>query len=115
MSEDLGGARVHAEISGVAHLTAPDDGACLVLVRDLLSYLPSNNMDGPPDREPEDDPEDLEDAIHDQILAHRAGDGSRGVSQVVLDVSSLDDELVPRWLKAAGPEVPDATLATWTL
>ncbi len=58
-SEDLGGARVHSEISGVAHLTAPDDGSCLALVRELLSYLPSNNMELPPFVESEDDPERL--------------------------------------------------------
>ncbi len=54
-SEDLGGARVHSELSGVAHLTASDDAACLLLVRDLLSYLPQNNLDGPPDLPSDDD------------------------------------------------------------
>ncbi len=56
-SEDLGGASVHSETSGVAHLTAPDDAACLLLVRQLLSYLPQNNQDGPPDLPGDDDPE----------------------------------------------------------
>lgn len=56
-SEDLGGARVHSETSGVAHLTANDDASCLALVRQLLSYLPQNNMDGPPDISSSDDPE----------------------------------------------------------
>ncbi|MCB9919809.1 MAG: acyl-CoA carboxylase subunit beta [Planctomycetes bacterium] len=55
-SEDLGGARVHSEVSGVAHLTAPDDAGCLTLVRRLLSFLPQNNLDGPPDRATRDDP-----------------------------------------------------------
>ncbi|PIE24761.1 MAG: methylmalonyl-CoA carboxyltransferase [Planctomycetota bacterium] len=55
-SEDLGGARVHAEKSGVAHLTAPDDAATLLAVRELMSYLPLNNLDGPPDRDCDDDP-----------------------------------------------------------
>jgi propionyl-CoA carboxylase beta chain len=56
-SEDLGGARVHAEKSGVAHLTAPDDASVLLAVRELMSYLPLNNLDGPPNRESEDDPD----------------------------------------------------------
>ncbi|MFT5291329.1 MAG: propionyl-CoA carboxylase beta chain [Planctomycetota bacterium] len=47
-SEDLGGASVHASKSGVAHLTAPDDAAALVLARRLFSFLPLNNADSPP-------------------------------------------------------------------
>src|SRR5207245_3787541 len=46
--EDLGGATAHATKSGVAHFAAPDEKAALRLVRKLLSYLPSNNVDDPP-------------------------------------------------------------------
>src|SRR3954464_13330825 len=46
--EDLGGAHTHNAKSGVAHFAADDDRACLSLVRDLLSFLPSNNLDDPP-------------------------------------------------------------------
>ncbi len=56
-SEDLGGARVHSDISGVAHFSAPDDASCLMLVRDLLGYLPLNNAEDPPTRPSDDDPE----------------------------------------------------------
>jgi propionyl-CoA carboxylase beta chain len=45
--EQLGGATAHAQKSGVAHFTAPDDASCLALVRRLLGYLPSNNLDDP--------------------------------------------------------------------
>jgi propionyl-CoA carboxylase beta chain len=55
--EDLGGASTHAEKSGVAHFTAPDDAACLALARRLLSYLPQNNREDPPAVAPEDDPD----------------------------------------------------------
>jgi len=48
--EALGGALAHAQKSGVCHLTAPDDRACLTLVRELLSFLPSNNAEDPPRR-----------------------------------------------------------------
>jgi len=48
--EALGGAVTHASRSGVCHLTAPDDRAALVRVRELLSYLPSNNTEDPPKR-----------------------------------------------------------------
>ena len=55
--EELGGAAAHAGTSGVAHFTAHDDPAALGLIRDLLSYLPSNNMEDPPRRPTGDDPE----------------------------------------------------------
>lgn len=41
--ETLGGARVHSTRSGVSHFLAPDDGACLERVRELVSYVPDNN------------------------------------------------------------------------
>ncbi|MBL8754420.1 MAG: methylmalonyl-CoA carboxyltransferase [Planctomycetes bacterium] len=66
-SEELGGARVHAEVSGVAHLTAPDDASCLVQLRELLSYLPPNNAEDPPFQPCEDDPNRM-DATLDTIV-----------------------------------------------
>ncbi len=48
--EKLGGAGTHNTISGVAHFQAPSDDACLRQIRDLLSYLPSNNREEPPHR-----------------------------------------------------------------
>ncbi len=52
--EDLGGATTHNQASGVAHFLAPDDAGCLRMVRELLSYLPSNNLDDPPRRRTSD-------------------------------------------------------------
>lgn len=49
--EELGGARTHASKSGVSHLTCADDADCLHAVRELLSFLPSNNQENPPVRE----------------------------------------------------------------
>ena len=54
--EGLGGADVHAAKSGIAHFTAADDEDCLLLLRRLLGYLPSNNLDDPPRAAPADDP-----------------------------------------------------------
>jgi propionyl-CoA carboxylase beta chain len=51
--EELGGAMTHNETSGVAHFAAADDRECLALVRELLSFLPSNNVDDPPRRAPD--------------------------------------------------------------
>jgi propionyl-CoA carboxylase beta chain len=62
-SEELGGARVHAEVSGVAHFTAPDDATCLFQVRELLGYLPLNNGEDPPFRATTDDPNRMDEAL----------------------------------------------------
>jgi len=55
--EELGGAASHATRSGVAHFAAADEPECLELVRELLSFVPANNLESPPYQEPEDDPE----------------------------------------------------------
>src|SRR5213594_3681436 len=47
---ELGGAMTHNATSGVAHFAAADDRECLALTRELLSFLPSNNMEDPPVR-----------------------------------------------------------------
>ena len=65
--EDLGGATTHNAKSGVAHFAADDDRACLALVRDLLSFLPSNNLDDPPRATTTDSP-DREDATLDALV-----------------------------------------------
>jgi propionyl-CoA carboxylase beta chain len=46
--EALGGATTHASKSGVCHLTSPDDKTCIAQVRELLSFVPSNNNEDPP-------------------------------------------------------------------
>jgi len=48
--DQLGGAMTHNETSGVAHFLAHDDAECLSMVRELLSFLPSNNLDEAPRR-----------------------------------------------------------------
>jgi propionyl-CoA carboxylase beta chain len=65
--EELGGAMTHNATSGVAHFAVPDDRECLRLIRELLGYLPSNNLDGPPRRETSD-PLDREDDALDRIV-----------------------------------------------
>jgi propionyl-CoA carboxylase beta chain len=61
--EQLGGAATHNETSGVAHFTAPDDRECLRLIRELLSYLPGNNVDEAPRRETADPPDRQDEAL----------------------------------------------------
>src|SRR5436305_11304447 len=47
-SEDLGGAATHGSISGVAHFAAESEEECLALIRELMTFLPQNNLDDPP-------------------------------------------------------------------
>jgi propionyl-CoA carboxylase beta chain len=65
--EQLGGAATHNETSGVAHFLAHDDAECLSMVRELLSFVPSNNLDDPP-RKACSDPVDRVDAALDTIV-----------------------------------------------
>jgi len=65
--EELGGAMTHNATSGVAHFAAEDDRDCLSLVRDLLSFIPSNNLDDPP-RLTSSDPIDREDESLDLLV-----------------------------------------------
>ena len=65
--EELGGAHTHSSKSGVAHFTRPNDAACLLGIRELLSYLPSNNLEQPPPG-PGDDPPDRRDESLDSLL-----------------------------------------------
>ena len=54
---ELGGATAHAVTSGVAHVATNSDQECLTRIRELLSFLPSNNMQEPPYQEPSDRPD----------------------------------------------------------
>src|SRR5260370_908138 len=65
--EQLGGAATHNEASGVAQFEAHDDGECLSMVRELLSFLPSNNVDDPP-RRSTTDPADRADEKLDSLV-----------------------------------------------
>jgi propionyl-CoA carboxylase beta chain len=55
--EELGGAMTHNERSGVAHFAAENDQECLLLIRELLSFMPGNNVDDPPRVESADPPD----------------------------------------------------------
>ncbi len=61
--EDLGGASVHSEKSGVCHVAADSEADALYLVRKLMSYLPANNMEDPPFVETGDDPLRMDEAL----------------------------------------------------
>ncbi len=62
--EELGGALTHNRVSGVAHFAADSDEHALRMVRELLSFIPSNNMDDPPRVSITDSPERIDEALN---------------------------------------------------
>ncbi|HXJ45241.1 MAG TPA: acyl-CoA carboxylase subunit beta [Candidatus Dormibacteraeota bacterium] len=54
--QELGGAMTHNEKSGVAHFISRDDADCCAMIRELMSFLPSNNLEDPPVRTTSDSP-----------------------------------------------------------
>jgi propionyl-CoA carboxylase beta chain len=95
--QDLGGADTHSTRSGVCHLEASDDESALLTIRDLLSYMPSNNVDDPPFRPPTDDPNRRDEAL-DSIVPENANkpyDMREIITRVVDDGNWL--EIQPDW------------------
>ena len=70
--EELGGADVHSEVSGVCHMAADSEADALYLIRKLLGFLPQNNMEDPPFKSNGDDPLRMEDAL-DTIIPDDPG------------------------------------------
>ncbi|NWJ45064.1 MAG: acyl-CoA carboxylase subunit beta [Chloroflexi bacterium] len=65
--ESLGGAATHNSVSGVAHFAAKDEVQCLALLRELISFMPSNNVEDPP-FVPTNDPSTRRDEILNTIV-----------------------------------------------
>jgi propionyl-CoA carboxylase beta chain len=65
--EELGGAITHNERSGVAHFAVENDQECLLLIRELLTFMPNNNVDDAP-RVKSTDPADRADEALDTIV-----------------------------------------------
>jgi propionyl-CoA carboxylase beta chain len=83
--EQLGGAHTHAARSGVAHFACPDERAALAAVRELISFIPQNNMEEAP-RRPTQDPLDREAPELDTLIpaeANRPYDIKRVIGAVV--------------------------------
>ncbi len=95
--DTLGGSEPHATLSGVAHLVAEDEPSSLALVRRLLSYLPSNNLEEPTGSPPVDPPAGAAGELAGLVPVDP--DRPYDVHQVierVLDPGSLL-EVFPRW------------------
>jgi propionyl-CoA carboxylase beta chain len=65
--EALGGATTHATKSGVAHFATDDDRHCLLMIRELLNFLPSNNIDDVPVLPTKDRPDRAEESLNNFI------------------------------------------------
>ena len=90
--DELGGADVHARRSGVAHFESEDEAACAALIRRLVGFLPSNNLDPAPIAR-SDDPPDREDPALDRIVpdvATKPYDMKDVIRRVVDDADVLE-------------------------
>ncbi|GAB2515394.1 acyl-CoA carboxylase subunit beta [Nocardia heshunensis] len=89
--DELGGADVHAGVSGVAHFVYDDEHSCLEDVRFLLTLLPSNNHEMPP-REPCDDPVDRRGALSDlvPVEGNRPYDMREVIEEIVDDSQFME-------------------------
>lgn len=67
--EELGGAMSHNSKSGVAHFAGDSDEQVLMMIRELLGFIPSNNMEDPPVKVTQDDPMRTDKALRDLIPA----------------------------------------------
>jgi propionyl-CoA carboxylase beta chain len=95
--EHLGGASIHTQVSGVAHLAAPDEASALDIARRILSHLPQNNLSEAP-LAAATDPSDRRDAALDIIVPTDPAQpyDMHGVIDGVVDVGSFL-ELQPAW------------------
>src|SRR5262244_483058 len=65
--EDLGGAETHNAKSGVAHFSVDGEKECLLMIRELMSFIPSNNQEEPPFHPTEDDPSRQDKRLRDLV------------------------------------------------
>jgi acetyl-CoA carboxylase carboxyltransferase component len=98
-AEELGGSKVHCEISGVGDLEVADDEACLSVVKEYLSYFPSHNQEPPPVIANDDPVDRRDDALLTMLPdnARRAYDVKK-VLRAVVDHGRLF-ELKPAWAR----------------
>jgi propionyl-CoA carboxylase beta chain len=86
--EELGGAMTHNSKSGVAHLTADDDEQAMMMIRELMSFLPSNNLEDPPFKMSSDDVNREDKKLNDLI----PDDPNKPYDMKELILSVIDDK-----------------------
>ncbi len=99
--EELGGGRTHGEKTGLAHIVADDEAACLAGVRELLSFLPQNNLEDVP-RVACTDPADRKDGSLEKLMI-AGGDDQPGYDMREVVAAVVDEarflEVQPGWAK----------------
>jgi len=100
-AESLGGANVHMELTGSAHLALPNEVSALAITRRLLGYFPSNNVENPPYQPPTDDPLRMDEELNrimplDPLEPYNMHE----VIERVVDTGSFI-ELQPAWARNA--------------
>jgi len=95
--EELGGAMVHSQTSGVAHFIENNEEECIGTIKKVLSYLPSNNMEDPPVVETSDDPNRIDE--HLEEIVPDDPDRPYDIKEVILSVVDNSDflEVQPLW------------------
>ncbi len=95
--EELGGALVHMQTSGVCHFMAENEQECMEILKKLLSYLPSNNMEDPPVEETGDDPNRTDDLLEE--IVPDDPDKPYDVKEVIASVADNGEflEIHPLW------------------
>jgi propionyl-CoA carboxylase beta chain len=95
--EELGGAMVHSQTSGVAHFITENEQECINLIKRLLSFLPSNNMEDPPIIETGDDPNRIDSHLADIIPDDP--DKPYDIKEIILTIVDNSDflEVQPYW------------------
>jgi acetyl-CoA carboxylase carboxyltransferase component len=97
--EQLGGSKIHTEVSGVGDLECEDDAACISAVREYLSFFPSRCGEKPPRRTCNDPADRRDEALLDIIpdSARQAYDVRKIIARVVDEGKSF--ELKPQWAR----------------
>jgi len=97
--EELGGARIHAEISGVADMVASNDDECLQQIRRFLGYIPSNASQNPPRTKTGDDANRMIEVM--ESLVPEDGKKPYDVRNVIRPIVDDEDffELKPKWAR----------------
>jgi len=97
--EELGGAMTHNTKSGVAHFTAEDDEQAMMMLRELIGFLPSNNMDDPPVKSSVDPTDRKDEKLQDivPVDANKAYDMKEIITTVVDDNNFF--EVMPYFAK----------------
>ena len=97
--EELGGAMVHSQASGVAHFIAKDEEHCIQIIKKLLSYLPSNYLEDPPAVDTGDDPNRVDESL--AKIVPDDPDKPYDVKEIILRTVDKGEffEIQPLWAK----------------